>query len=247
MNNLPTIIEGGVTLFVALISALPQIIKSIVGAVPQIISALVKAFLDNKGKIKEAGTNMIKGLGDGILSAKNWILNKVKSLCNSVTGRIKSFFGIASPSKLFKGYGKFLTQGLGIGIEENGKLAVSAVGRVAKDVSNAFNPKLTIPEVDTNIGVDQSKLETAISGAMITPSIKAEPANFAVETDNSVQSTLQHSNADLISTLLQTTRQLITAIENKDTIVTIDDDAIAKSVVRGNNSYKRRTGKPLLA
>ena len=43
------------------------------------------------------------------------------------------------------------------------------------------------------------------------------------------------------------TRQVVNAIDDKDLSVTIGDDTIANSANRGNNNYKRRTGKPLFS
>lgn len=58
---------------------------------------------------------------------------------------------------------------------------------------------------------------------------------------------LKNTNTDLISTLLQMTKQLIEAIEENQPIFEIGDDEIAKSAARGNAEYKKRTGKPIFA
>jgi hypothetical protein len=46
---------------------------------------------------------------------------------------------------------------------------------------------------------------------------------------------------------VQTTRQIIAAIEDVDLNVSIGDDQIADSVSRINDNYIRRTGKPLFS
>ena len=50
----------------------------------------------------DIGKNLVEGLWNGINDAKNWVLGKIKGFGESILNGIKSFFGIASPSKLFK-------------------------------------------------------------------------------------------------------------------------------------------------
>ena len=58
---------------------------------------------------------------------------------------------------------------------------------------------------------------------------------------------INKGNDDLIDVWLQTTRQILEAIEGVDFNVSIGDDQIANAANRGNNAYKRRTGKPLFS
>ena len=67
-------------------------------------------------KVGEVGLNLVKGLWNGISNAKDWVLNKIKGFGQSVLNGLKSFFGIASPSKLMeKEVGKYLAEGIGVG------------------------------------------------------------------------------------------------------------------------------------
>lgn len=61
-----------------------------------------------------------------------------------------------------------------------------------------------------------------------------------------LRQTMAESNDDLIETLIQLNRQLITAISGIDMSVQIGDDAIASSVQRSDQAYFIRTGKHLL-
>ena len=76
-------------------------------------------------------------------------------------------------------------------------------------------------------------------GARSNPEI-ATPQSLMYET-------MMKANGDLVSAFAQMTRQVITAIEDKDLSVKIGDEAIARSAQRGNAAYRNRTGKPLLS
>jgi hypothetical protein len=69
--------------------------------------------------MSDVGSNLLKGLWEGLLSAKDWLWEKVKGLMSSLTDNIKSFFGIHSPSTLFEEQiGTNLALGLGEGFAD---------------------------------------------------------------------------------------------------------------------------------
>lgn len=119
IGNIDKIILAGVQLFVALIRNLPTIIVEIVKAAPQIISGLVSAFTSGIGSMAEVGKNLIQGLWSGINNAKTWVLNKIKGFGSAILDGIKSFFGIHSPSRVFRDeIGTNLALGLGQGFTQ---------------------------------------------------------------------------------------------------------------------------------
>ena len=124
IGSIDQIIMAGVQLFVALIQNLPTIIAEIVKAVPQIIGGIVSAFSGSIGQIVSVGTNLIKGLWQGISDAGAWLWNKISGFFGNVVSRIKKFFGINSPSKLFAQLGGYMGEGIGVGFED----AMDSVG-----------------------------------------------------------------------------------------------------------------------
>lgn len=74
------------------------------------------------------GKNIVEGLWNGITNKGEWLLNKIKSFAHTVTQGIKDFFGIKSPSRVMRDeVGKMLVAGMGVGITENEKLAITAM------------------------------------------------------------------------------------------------------------------------
>jgi hypothetical protein len=60
-----------------------------------------------------------------------------------------------------------------------------------------------------------------------------------------LQSTIESSNKGIVDALIQQTKQLLVALEDVNMEVSIGDETIAQSAKRGNQSYYKRTGKPL--
>ena len=139
-NNIPLLIEMGVTLTIQLAVGLIKAIPNLIKAIPQIISSVVNGFANYRSNMSDVGSNLLKGLWEGLLSAKDWLWSKVKGLMGSLTDNIKSFFGIHSPSTLFKEQiGTNLALGLGEGFADT-------MADVSTDMSNAIPT-----EFDANI------------------------------------------------------------------------------------------------
>ena len=241
VSHIGEIIECGVKLFVALVENLPQILAALVEACGKILESILGALGEGVSSMAEAGLNLIKGLWQGISDAAGWLKEKISGWVDDVISAIKSFFGINSPSKVTAEDGKYLAMGLGKGITDNVKYATNAVKQMGEAVESSFNPKLEIPKVENDMGLSAVNFDAT---AHITPTF-TDSVGLEVERENKLEMALQNSNADVISTLIQITQQLISTIEDIDNSVTIGDDDIANAAARGNNNYKRRTGKPL--
>lgn len=68
-----------------------------------------------------------------------------------------------------------------------------------------------------------------------------------VTPQNILRDIMVESNGEVVSVLYQMCNRVIAAIENVDMNVSIGDETIAQSASRGNQSYLRRTGKPLFS
>lgn len=137
-NNIPAIIQAGVELLVSLVQNLPTIIKEVIKAIPAIVTSLVKAIGEGVPKIVDAGLNLVKGLFNGISNAVSWLYGKLKGWVSSVLSYIKDLFGIHSPSKETAVFGKYVAQGLGVGIEDNADAANKASKKLSDNVLNTF-------------------------------------------------------------------------------------------------------------
>ena len=79
-------------------------------------------------KLMSIGSDIVEGLWNGINNMSGWISGKISSFGESVLGGIKDFFGIHSPSKVMADeVGKFIPEGLAVGIEKNAKTVLSSM------------------------------------------------------------------------------------------------------------------------
>ena len=143
-NNLPKIIEAGITLTVKVAEGLVKAIPQLAAKVPEIITSLVNGFKNGWSNITSIGTDLVKGIWNGISNATSWIIGKIKSFGQSVLNGLKAFFGIASPSKLFKQeIGTNLALGVGEGFADT-------MSEVSDEMQNAI-PTEFDASVTTNV------------------------------------------------------------------------------------------------
>lgn len=122
--------------------------------IPEIIHSIIDWFKKLPENMKNIGKNIIQGLWNGILNAKDWLLNKVKSFARGIIDGMKSALGIHSPSTKFRDLvGKFIPQGIAVGIEADTDEALEAIKRM----DNAMIDEMTK-------SVDMSKSGIATSG-----------------------------------------------------------------------------------
>lgn len=116
LRNLPKLLSTGIQLIGKLASGLIQAIPKVVSAIPKILKALLDGLKQGLGSFKDVGTNMVKGIWNGIGNTAQWLFNKIKGFKDAVLNKFKSFFGIHSPSTLFRDQvGVFMAQGIGEG------------------------------------------------------------------------------------------------------------------------------------
>lgn len=79
----------------------------------------------------DTGRNLIQGLINGIGDMFGWVRDKICSLGDNILGWAKGVLGIGSPSRIFKQYGRWLDEGLAIGIGD----AAGQVGKAMDDMT----------------------------------------------------------------------------------------------------------------
>lgn len=138
------------TLGLDLISNLATGIWNNKGRVIQYVKDIGSSILSSLGSLMtgmfNVGANLIKGLWNGIKSVKDWIVGKIKGFTGSILNSIKGFFGIHSPSRVFRDeVGAMLGQGMALGIEDE----VSTVSKAMDKLQNA-----TVRDMNSVLGID---------------------------------------------------------------------------------------------
>lgn len=115
IDNLPEIIMAGPKIIAALATGLIEAIPDIVMVIPQLIRSIVDTFLSfDWGSI---GKNIVEGIKNGFVNMWNSFKQTVENVFTGLVDGVKSFLGIASPSKVFAGIGGYMAEGLGQGFD----------------------------------------------------------------------------------------------------------------------------------
>lgn len=175
VRAIPKIITTGVELLVSIIKNLPQIIAKIITAIPEIIKALVDGFGDYLRDMADIGSNLIKGLWNGIKDAGAWLRDKISGFFGGVVDSIKDFFGIASPSKLMRDQiGKFIAQGIWVGFNEEDPM--SQINRDLRYGMKKLDTTMTLSGGYYS-GIDYDKMAQATTNAFVDANIGVSVGN----------------------------------------------------------------------
>ena len=135
LKNLPLLINAAIKLFFGILEAIPKVAVELLRQMPNIIVAICKGLDQGLANVKQVGKDLIKGLWAGIKDMTSWITGKLKGFGDSVLGGIKKFFGIKSPSRVFRDQvGKMLVEGMAVGIEENADDPLKAMRQLSGDM-----------------------------------------------------------------------------------------------------------------
>ena len=168
IQNIPAVIKGGIQLLMGLISAIPTIVWELIKSGPQIVMGLVEGVMSAYSMVVDIGKNLIKGFWEGIKSMGDWLMRQISGFFDKICNGIKGFFGIHSPSTLFRDeFGKNLALGLGIGF-------VGEMNHVKKDMQSSLNSLMNgLGSVNSNLTLKSPELY--VMGAN---NLNPQPAQF---------------------------------------------------------------------
>ena len=218
VEHIPEILVFAVELIVQLAAALIENIPTLIAAIPEIILALVNGLLEGIAQIVEVGAELVNGLWEGIKGAWDKLVSNVTALGKKLVDKVKGFFEIGSPSKLFADeIGQWIPEGVAVGIEAN-----------ADSVNEAVDDMVKGAMIDPDF-----EMMTKTADAM-TPSLQS--GVVAVGGDNGAVSLL----TEYLPLILQ-------AIENSGVELSADAHGIFNLVRNENNRYRKANGVGALA
>jgi phage-related protein len=184
---IPMVVDAILSIIPALIDHLPEfllagakllggIIAGILNSVPVLLLRIgeigwkmiesIKNIL-SPGNLLNIGKAFLEGLWNGIKSAKDWIIGKIKGIGKSILSAVKGVFGIHSPSKEFAVIGEYNMLGLEKGMED-------MQPEIQRDIDGMFDlsPSMTgsmnnvlspIVNVYSNVSVEQDPLGQVVN------------------------------------------------------------------------------------
>lgn len=155
--NIPQIIHAIVEAFMAFqwLNLGKQLIEGVANGVKKagesMATAAKNTFSKFKSKLagvevaselKNIGKYIIDGIVGGIKSSLSRIANIAGKIKDTLLSKLKGLFRIASPSKLMKEeVGVYIGEGIAVGIEESGQMAVDAAEDVADKIADTLTQK----------------------------------------------------------------------------------------------------------
>lgn len=155
--NIPQIIHAIVEAFMAFqwLNLGKQLIEGVANGVKKagesMATAAKNTFSKFKSKLagvevaselKNIGKHIIDGIVGGIKNSLSKIANIAGKIKDTLLSKLKGLFKIASPSKLMKEeVGAYIGEGIAVGIEESGQMAVDAAEDVADKIADTLTQK----------------------------------------------------------------------------------------------------------
>ena len=127
-------------------SAMSAVVGAISGAVGRaaaaagsVVNGIKQAFLNVVGQMSGIGANIVQGVANGISGAIGRVTAAAARIADAIPGPIKRIMGLASPSKVMRGFGEDIGDGLILGMESMVAGAGRAADGLARGAMGAFD------------------------------------------------------------------------------------------------------------
>lgn len=135
ISNVPRLMVAAINILSALGRFLVESVGVLLAAIPKLFIEIVRGFVEQDWA--QIGRNIIDGIVNGVVEAAHRLVEAAMAAVKNAISNVKSFLGIASPSKLMRDLiGKNIIAGIGVGIEmETPELLHTADSSVSRLVS----------------------------------------------------------------------------------------------------------------
>ena len=180
-KTLDMVLNGYLKMFSCYITAIKNTAVAIAKALPPLVKSIANGLISAVTYFTDLGANLIKGVWNGMKSTGDWLWRKISGFFGGVVDRIKNFFGIHSPSTVFRDMiGKNLVKGIEVGVEletpnlkdDLEKNLAAATAAVSTSVStegisiNATGAAGTLGGIHFEIGTFVNNTEKDLQGLM---------------------------------------------------------------------------------
>jgi phage-related protein len=155
ITNAPKLLAAAVELIISLSTGLEENFRDILNKVGGWINDnIIQPIKDKVSDFVSAGGDLIAGVWRGISDKAAWLWDQVSGFFKTLTSKIKSFFGIESPSKLFRDeIGENLAAGIGVGFQDK-----------MRDVAKQMNDSIPTSFTSPTITATSRAMEGAVNG-----------------------------------------------------------------------------------
>ena len=130
---------GKTTTVTNIISGIGNTIDELIAKATEVWQSARDAVANFGDAFLTVGGDIVRGIASGISNAVDAVRTAISNVIGNAIDWAKGILGIASPSKVFKRFGRFIDEGLAIGIKEETDQPVNAVVSVVQEVSFAMD------------------------------------------------------------------------------------------------------------
>lgn len=176
--------------------------------------------------LSDEGANIVQGLVRGIERHADKVRDAMNKITSGIKGSVTTTFEIHSPSRLFMRYGRYLDEGLAIGIDKYAKTAIKSAGNLGKDTIEETNrvlsevgkmsdvdldyqpsirPVLDTSMIESGVGKMNALLQTNTEAiklnADMSTKMSSAASNATFESDVSKRLMIEQDNAKIVSAI----------------------------------------------
>jgi tape measure domain-containing protein len=209
--------------------------------VKKFITDIVEKMSDIWDKIKKIGSNLIKGIVEGIEALFDDPIGVLGDLGGKIIDILKDVLGIASPSKEMKKIGRYICEGLTLGIKNNAAQVTKQSNSLGEQTIDALStPMSAVADLlGSDFDIDPTirpvlDLSSVQSGAQQINSLFSQQTMDLATTNSSFASARESRKAESnISSLNSNVKALADAIQNGTFGISDDAQIIVYSVLDG--------------
>ena len=265
-DALKPVLESAIEIIKVIWDILAELFAFIGEIVGQFLTVVLPPLLE---EIKNT-VETVKWLVDIVVDVLEVLFDTIANILDSIKEFISGH--IDAVKKIFEGIIEFITgvftgdwekawegvreifEGVFDGITNFFKGIINGVIDLINGFISGAN-KIGQSKIATTLGLNFTigKIPKLASGGVISMPTVAMMGEYPgasnnpeiVTPSNLLREIVAEGNGEMVNAFYQIAKEIITAIDNVDMDVRIGDDVIAQSAKRGNDGYKKRTGKPL--
>lgn len=167
--NTPLILSAALELLAGITMAIVELVPELIKQAPELVTAIVQGIMSSMDSMKEVGDNLVKGLWEGISSAKDWLKGKLTGWVGDVTNFLKDLFGVHSPSTVMENeIGVELPAGAAVGVRKNTKVLTAALRDMSREAVEASSLSPYVSGAKAAIGSGVYGAAPAVASAGMT-------------------------------------------------------------------------------
>lgn len=179
-NTIKGVIDGFASFLLAFATRVGSDIGKVINFFKELPGKIISAISHLAGDLKTFGANAMQGFLNGITSIGSKVIDKARSIANSVKSAVSSVLKFGSPSKVFTQYGKWVVQGFVNGMsaeQRNLSNSLAMFGEQPRFQQINGSPTDPITSANANAGL---QIENYYANDQVDPWRQAEDWYFIV-------------------------------------------------------------------